>query len=117
MVKNQGWEHTGLLQGIDDEESRQILHDNLDAAYNDVVIFFSNSYGNTSTLLFPIIRRIMNKYGFKKIRGMRKLYTDLHEQWESFLMTEEAQRIHDEKRSVEAEFIGQFIDRKGDKYF
>lgn len=117
MIREQGWEHTGLFQGIDDEDSRKMLNDNLDAAYNDVVICFSNSYGDTPTLLLPIIKRIMNKYGFKKIRDMRKLYIDLYEQWETFLMTEEAQRIHDEKRSVEAEFIEQFIDRKGDKYF
>lgn len=109
------WEESGLLRGIENEEHRTILAQNLEKASADLVIRYSDRYeGTCVTALFPVIRRIMIRWGFQSI-NVRELYADLHESWEMFIRRPDAAMI-DERGDLEAEFCTWFTEEKGREY-
>lgn len=111
------WNDVGLLQEVDDPNSRITLAMNLEAMASDMVVKYSIKRRNdiSSTMVFPIIVRICKVFGFKKLRGMRRLYQDIGDEWEVFIETEQAKQA-DKEGDIELAFCKWFVERNGFNY-
>lgn len=106
------WEDSGLLTYIDNEEDKKVLAESLERASKDPVILYSQKYGEMAQhMLFPIIRRLMVKFGFRPIKNVRELYIDISECWEEFIRRDEVMDY-----DVEAVFCDWYTENEGDGF-
>lgn len=111
------WEESGLLYDLP-EEDKEMAAKNLESMASDMVVRHSYRHRHeiADATMLPIIIRIGKKYGFREIKNVRGLYSDIAFQWERFILTPEAKKI-DQKGDLEAEFCALFVERMGDRYF
>lgn len=114
------WEPTNLLNGIQDHSIKQAVAETLELAALHLLerwTYEGNIINDYDFLVFPIIRRLMDLNGHRRIVDLRDLCREVEAEWKAMggkkFVPEERTKETDD---MEWRFIEGFTDRNKDRF-